>query len=130
MGTQPPIVVTEEMMNQMAEELIDKSIPHRFQRQVRALIKDFCGEGKGNMLGLIERANEMGKIQEVLVIIERDIQKHWKYWPTTVRGRVVTTKDEMVIRDAYRELGIPLPAPTGGSSPAEKHHHYTIDELD
>ncbi len=101
---------TPEQVKEATRQFVSETFPSNKSRRIHALVDEFNMEGQGNMLGVLEGAHKAGKLDEALTLLETQYREHWSYYPRALRGSFVTVKDEMKIRDAYKQLGIPLPA--------------------
>ena len=100
---------TPEQVKEATRQFVAETFPSNRSRRVRALVDEFNMEGQGNMLGVLEGAHKAGKLDEALALLEAQLKNHWSYYPKALRGSFITVKDEMKIRDAYKQLEIPLP---------------------
>lgn len=99
-----------EQIQKATEEFVAETFPSNRLRRIHALVGEFNLEGKGNMLGILERAHKAGKLDEALDMLEAQLREHWSYYPKELRGSFITVKDEMKIRDTYHILGIQVPS--------------------
>jgi|SRR3989344_6113833 len=98
-----------EQVREATRQFVSETFPLNTSRRIHALVDEFNMEGQGNMLGVLEGAHKIGKLDETLDLLETQYREHWSYYPKALRGSFVTVKDEMKIRDTYKQLGIPLP---------------------
>ena len=105
--------ISTEEFERVAEEIISKSFPSDRQDRIRILVNEFNIEGKGIMLGILDRAHQVGKLDQAIEICKRQFQKHWSFRPKNLRGSFIIEKDAWYIEEAYRQLGIPSPAQQG-----------------
>ena len=100
---------TPEQVKEATRQFVAETFPSNRSRRIHALVDEFNMEGQGNMLGVLEGAHKVGKLDEALTLLETQFKEHWSYYPKALRGSFITVKDEMKIRDAYKKLEIPLP---------------------
>ncbi len=101
--------ITPEEFDKILEDLIAKNFSKEEQARVQQFVDQFCSEGKGVMLGILDRAREAGKLDEAFQILEEDFREHWNYRPPPFRGSFVTEQDVYYVNRAYQKLGLPLP---------------------
>ncbi len=100
---------TQEQVREATRQFVSETFPSNKSSRIHALVDEFNMEGQGNMLGLLEGAHKVGKLDEALDLLEAQYREHWSYYPKALRGSFITEKDEMKIRNSYKQLGIPLP---------------------
>lgn len=98
-----------EQVKEATRQFVSETFPSNKSRRINALVEEFNMEGQGNMLGVLEGAHKVGKLDEALDLLEVQYREHWSYYPKELRGSFITVKDEMKVRDAYKKLAIPLP---------------------
>lgn len=101
---------TPERVKKATMEFVAESFPSSKSRRIHDLVDNFNMEGQGVMLGILDGAHKAGKLDEALDLLETQYREHWSYRPKDLRGSFITAKDEIKVRDVYKELGIPLPS--------------------
>lgn len=94
--------------NKKVEEIIRRFDPDHVD-WVRQFVSFFNNEGKAIMLGLLEKAREVGKMQEAIRVLSRHFDEHWCYRAPEIRGSFITETDVLYVERAYSELGLPSP---------------------
>lgn len=111
-AAEKPEAFSPEEFDRAVRALLDQKFPAEYRGEVQQFVGQFCPEGKGIMLGILDRAREAGKLDEALRLLGEDFKEHWDYRPPHVRGSFITEQDVYYVQRAYQRLGIPLPGPS------------------
>lgn len=108
-----PREATEEDIEKIRNVIlgfVDKTFPENTRQRIKDFIRDFSiPNGQGMILGVLDAAQKVGKLDQAFTVLEKINHEHWMYRPPVLRGEFLTPSDIDAIQRAYRELGLPLP---------------------
>jgi hypothetical protein len=107
-----PLEATDEELAEMQVQidcLVDEKFDGDEREQVRDMTHRFNLEGQGMMLGYFDRAQEAGKLEAALEVMERHYREHWSFRPQVARGSFITPEDIRYMKLAYTEIGLTPP---------------------
>lgn len=104
--------ITKEEFDEITKEFVVKNFPSEHQSKIQQFVDQFCSEGKGVILGVLDRAHRAGKLQQALHVLEQQFHEHWTFRPKQFRGSFITEQDVFYVEEAYRQLGLPSPGET------------------
>ena len=100
---------SEKEFDKALNSILEKNFPAAIQPEIKKLLDAFNWEGRGVMLGFLDRARAAGKLKAAIMIVREDLEEHWSYRPKQFRGSFITEKDTYYVQQMYVRLGIPLP---------------------
>ncbi len=101
--------ISPEEFDAAVKKTVAKCFPAKHHAEIQQFVDQFCSEGKGIMLGILDCAHKAGKLSEALQILKEDFKEHWGYRPKKFRGSFITEQDVHYANRPYQKLGIPLP---------------------
>lgn len=108
-----PPPVTQKQLDDVNSKIfsdVKTKFPADRQEIVEDLLNFFCLQGRGIMMSLLVAANDIGKLDDAIVIIKKQIGEHWGWKAPEIRGAIIIPSDHLYIRKAYEKLGIQLPS--------------------